>query len=189
MQKRHMKHAVQAKSPKPTDDEIMMDEPDNDSYESMLLEASINAEQADSLAKNVAQSVNVAPPHEQLLSMSNVQDEHALLQSSIHAERAKTQLNNKRQHDSNTSNVKQNTHPSPESPAHLVKKTRILPQWCYSTLIKTPPIKALPTRANNKAPKQVQKNTTTHAERSTRQNLSDTNKTSRTEPQPLFVSP
>ena len=121
--------------------------------------------------------------------MSNVQDEHALLQSSIHAERAKTQLNNKRQHDSNTSSVKQNTHPSPESPAHLVRKTHILPQWCYITPIKTLPKKALPKRANNKAPKRVQKNTTTHAERSTRQNLSDIHKTTRTEPQPLFAIP
>ena len=35
---------------KPTDDDLMMDEADNTLYESMLLEASINAEQADILA-------------------------------------------------------------------------------------------------------------------------------------------
>ena len=84
-----MKQAVPPKSPAHTDDDFMMDEPDNDSYEPFLLEASINAEQADSLPKDVAQSANVTSPHEQLHPKANVQEENAFLQSSVHAERAK----------------------------------------------------------------------------------------------------
>ena len=188
IQHSHMNHAVPPKSPAPTDDELMMDEPDNESYESMLLEASINSEQADSLAKDVTQSANVTP-HEQLLPKSNVHEKHAILQSSIHAERAKTQLCENKQHNSGKCNVKQNTHLSPQSPTDIKKKTRILPQWCYSTPIKTPSKKALPKRANNKAPKGVQRKTTTDAGRSTRPKPSAHHKTTRTEPQPLFVSP
>ena len=122
IQHSHINHAVPPKSPAPTDDDLMMDEPDNESYESMLLEASINAEQADSLANDVTQSANVTP-HEQLLPKSNVHEKHAFLQSSIHAERAKTQLCENKQHDSGKCNVKQNTHLSPQSPTDIGKKT------------------------------------------------------------------
>ena len=83
--------------------------------------------------KNVASSVNVIPPHEQLLVTSNVQDEHPLLQSAIHSERAENQLCKRTLGDTSTFNVKQSTHLSPERPNHLVKKTSISLQWCYST--------------------------------------------------------